>query len=546
MRFALVALGLAFGVLACGGPPPGEVYREAPETNPAKREEQREFAAAAHREAHAQLVADAIKPLKLADPIAAAQFELGSLGVGPISVVDQRALVAAVDPVRSSAGEIDESQLEPAEVVVIRTLRFALERIHDEVQRRPQARVDPLFAVRAVERATDEIEWRRIQGECGEACDAALRGLDDTLTSAQQQLAASSLASAREAAARARALASRLRGLAFADAGAALDAYAALLDPMIASLPEAEVIGWPNSSAELQGAGVRRLPDAMGERALTRLLSVEERIDAPVSELWSLTKQHAARWQRMRAELVGPELPEDPRTPVDVERCNAARERIAGTLGVIPDVDPPQLDCVKWLAFRGETSMSEGELVIALLDVGWIEPQRRRVRREELPAIGLVAGQWSGEVHRHLRRVMLSALLNEPHARALALDQGRAALCLAGAALWIHGGLGPSDELGLMLGPDCALLGDAKDVEARVLADPRGALAGLGLSLIGDEPAAMAGFDRFWWAPLGLMRLLATPAGVHPDRFGLPSDARAPQEPEIEVEFEQLTPSPAP
>jgi len=179
-----------------------------------------------------------------------------------------------------------------------------------------------------------------------------------------------------------------------------------------------------------------------------------------------------------------------------------------------------------------------------LLDEGWIEPQRRRIRSEELPGLALVTGQWSAQVHRHLRRVMLLARLDEPHARARALDEGRAALCLASAALWIHGQVGPRDELRLMLGPDCGMLGDAKAAEAMVLADPRGALAGLGLALIGDEPAAMAGFDRFWWAPLGLMRLLATPTGVHPDVFRLPSEeAQASEDAlEVEVKIEDLDP----
>ena len=74
------------------------------------------------------------------------------------------------------------------------------------------------------------------------------------------------------------------------------------------------------------------------------------------------------------------------------------------------------------------------------------------------------------------------------------------------------------------------------------LADPRGGLRGLGLSMIGDEPAAMAGFDRFWWAPLGLMRMLATPAGTHPDEFSLPTETPRHKSGEIKVEVEDIDP----
>lgn len=558
MRIAVFAgLGLLIAALGCEQPPPGKVYRDPPEPSGEKLAEDREFTEAAYREAHARLIDDAIEPLRRADPIAGSQLGRGSLAASPLSLVDRRALAAALEPVWSSVGEIDESALTPDQVVVLRTLRFGLGRIHDEVQRRPQVRIDPLAAVRAVERLTDEIEYRLIQGECDEACGAAMTGLSDTLISAHQQLAASSLSSAREAPRRARALAERLRGLSerssmprLKDAAVALDAHAVLLDGLIGALADAETLEWSTIAPAVRAGGIesiRRLPGPLGEPALTRMLSVEERIDVPAAKLWAQTKQHVSRWQRMRGELVSGELGEDPSRLVDVDRCNATRERIAVGLGSIEEIDPPKLDCVRWLEVRGDVAMREGELVLALIDVGWIEPQRRRIRREELVGVGLIEGQWSGEVHRHLRRVMLLAQLNEPHARALALDEGRGALCLAGAALWIHGQLGPADELGVMLGADCRVIGEAADVQVKVMADPRGALAGVGLSMIGDEPAAMAGFDRFWWAPLGLMRLLATPAGVHPDEFRLPSEAGpAEPDPDLTLTLEELNPSEGP
>jgi hypothetical protein len=136
---------------------------------------------------------------------------------------------------------------------------------------------------------------------------------------------------------------------------------------------------------------------------------------------------------------------------------------------------------------------------------------------------------------------MLLARLSEPAATALALHEGRRALCWAEAALWIHAELGPPQEVALTIGGPCADLGDAATITARVTGDPRGTLAGFGLSLIGDEPARMVGFDRFFWAPLGTMKMLSTPKGMHPDAFTLPDDPAPVPEVPVEIEFEDLS-----
>lgn len=561
---SLVLVATLLAQLACQQPPPGQVYahEDAPADAP---ERKREFTMAAHREAYEALKTDAIEPLRRGDPIAAAQLRSPAptrpLALPPLALVDRNALLDALAPVWARVGEIDEAALAPDEVVGLRTIRFGLGRIHDELHRRPQLRSDPLTSVRALERLVDELELRLLAGPCAD-CEAALAQLDDTLTSAHQQLGASSQPSAALAKTRASLVAARLRRLALPEraaalgltsgsverAAAAIEAHVQRLDALVLHLPSATALAWSTQAPPVVGGpeSIQRLPAELGERTLTRLLSAEERLDTPVGQLWAQIKQHASRWQRMRETLVEPTLaPEPAAAPLDVARCEATRERLAAAFAGVPELAlaPPQLDCTRFVAVYGGVDRRESELVLALLDAGWIEPDRRSLRSRELLAIALIEGQWSAAVHRHLRRVMLlAAIRSEPHALALALDEGRRALCLAATATWVHAELGPVEETRMMQGDACeALLPEWSELLALVHGDPRGALAGLGLSLIGDEPAAMAGFERFWWAPLGLMRLLATPPGMHPDTFALPSE-QAGSSGEVEVEIQPLDP----
>ena len=80
-----------------------------------------------------------------ADPLAAASIGIVPLRLAPISSIDRQALTNLLTPVWASASEIDEKALAPADVIVLRTIRFGLGRTHDELSRRPALRLDPLF-----------------------------------------------------------------------------------------------------------------------------------------------------------------------------------------------------------------------------------------------------------------------------------------------------------------------------------------------------------------------------------------------------------------
>ncbi|PRP92128.1 hypothetical protein ENSA5_50750 [Enhygromyxa salina] len=513
----------------------------------------------AYREALELALPDARAALIAADPLAAYQLGLAPAATPPLRSAERRALERLSDPARAALDELDESYLPGAEVVILRVMRFAFARINDDLRRRAPAEQDPMVGLHAISATLDELRYRLVHDDCDTACQALPAALAEDVAALRGQLRAASVAGVTEAGLASAALAAEARALAsrpvvaqteplatgLEQLAAACDAHRSWLEQLALALPKADRHEWTAKPAPRKlhaDAAIERLPAILGESALARRLSVEERIDLAPGPAFVEIERHVRRWQALRETLVGDPDPraDDPPKPVDAARCEAALGRLRAGLEAVPEVGPPSLDCARYVAVIGDGPISEGRLVLELLDLGVIEPQRRALRTAELPEVALVAGPWSAQVHTHLRRLMLLARLSEHAASAHAIEEARRALCLAEAALWIHARLGPPDEVALTVGPPCADIGDAATITARVTGDPRAALAGFGLSLIGDEPARMVGFDRFFWAPLGLMKILATPKGMHPDEYSLPDDPEPAPDPEVEVELEQL------
>ncbi|KIG15965.1 hypothetical protein DB30_05019 [Enhygromyxa salina] len=558
-RRVLTALTCALALLGCKDPPEPDQRVEPPAINTGEADELKREA---YREAVERALPSARAALIAADPVSAWQAGLAPAGSPPLRPTQRRALEPIADAARQTVDEIDESYLPAAEVVILRTMRFAFARLNDDLYRRPRLRQDPMVGLHAVATALDELRYQLIHDTCDGPCEALPAALALDVESLQTQLSAASVAGVTRAAIVSDALAHQARTLAAApllaeghdpirlgleQLAAACDEHRAWLEQLAAALPEAsQTHEWTAKPAPLGlgEASVERLPAIVGAAALTRRLSVEERIDLVPGPAFAEIERHVARWQALREALLAGQdadlLDQDQPRPVDTARCEASLSRLRTELEAIPEVDAPTLDCARYVAMLGDTTLSEGQLVLELLDLGVIEPQRRALRALELPEVALVSGQWSTGVHLHLRRIMLLARLPEPAASALAVDAGREALCWARAALWIHAQIGPPDDVMLTIGQACADLGDVATITARVTGDPRGALAGFGLSLIGDEPARMVGFDRFYWAPLGLMKLLATPKGMHPDEYSLPDDPIVGPDPEVEVKIEKL------
>jgi hypothetical protein len=577
-------VGGAFGVSGCEDPP--ELERVAPPT--IDREAAEALKASAYREALELALPKIRAALAAADPLAAWQLGFAPAASPPLSTADRKALERLLEPALTAVAEINETYLPGAEVVILRQLRFGLTRINDDLHRRAHVQRDAMVGLAAVDAYLDELRYRLLIDSCDTGCESLPAALAEDVADLSRQLGAASSPGVVHAAAEARARAGEARALASKPATAkreqlragletlsrACEAYATWLDELAGKLESArgpakpagtqaegrvpaESTGVERAAAPQQWADnpkpravadpVARLPAIIGAPSLVRLFSVEERIDLVPAPAFTEIERHVARWQVLREAMLDPtqrDAPEEPATVVDVDRCTAALERLRQGLATVPEVAPPVLDCPRYVALLGDEPRTQGQLLLDLLDSGVIEPQRRALRAEELIEVALVSGQWSTQVHTHLRRIMLLARLSEPAASALALREGRHALCWAEAALWIHAELGPPEEVALTLGGPCADLGDAASITARVTGDPRGALAGFGLSRIGDEPARMVGFDRFFWAPLGTMQTLATPKGMHPDEFTLPDDpAPAPEVP-VQLEFENLSAPP--
>lgn len=540
----IIAATVLVAASGCQEPPP----RRGDRVDPPKLEQEREQVERFRREAHEDALTAALPVARAAlvagDPFGAWQAGLGPAAI-PLVTLGQRALLDdQLVTANTALAEIDESYLSPASVVILRAVSFGIARLDDELGRRTPVRRDPMLVLHAIEAVLDELVYRLVHEDCDATCETLADELALALPDARTQWVAASWAGSQHASVRAATLAERSRELA---GRSLLDGHAALrggLGQLAAALDDhrefmqglADGLAlhepartWTDKPGLIRpdAPKIERLPDVLGPLALIRRLAAEELLTLDPERDLVRVAEHVHRWQALRRVLVEGQMNPIPRgapSTVDVERCEAALVRIGAGLREVEGVEAPRLRCDRYVDLLGARRLAEPELVLALLDLGVIEPQRRALRNQELAEIALIGGRWSTQVHTHLRRVMLLAQIDDPPARDRAIDEGLEALCLAEAALWIHAELAVPDAVADAIGPKCAALGDAAALRERVLGDPRGALAGLGLSLIGDEPARMVGFDRFFWAPLGLMQTLATPNGMHPDRFTLPDE----------------------
>lgn len=501
------------------------------------------------RTAHAQALAalrEQIRPtLRALDPVTAARVEGTALGpprFGPTSRAERRSRLQSA---RREAEGIRAPLLSPEDGMVLRVLLHALAR-GDQHLRRPPWRDGPRAVLYALGPYVHALHQGVIAGTCDDGC-----GVDQLAVALRTGLAEVGSASpptvtaAREDLRR---LASTLERLStglspehpLVRARPQIEAELTQLDATLATASEAlataRELPWDRAVAPAPAAQWARRPTRWDAPRLRAWLEIEEaygrdpswliqRIEATLSRLRSMIERDRTR---------GTEDRPVPR-PLDARACATvwaplqawAQERKAPLVAA--------LDCdggfIRTLPASVDTDTA---FVRALIEQGIVEPSRRARIAQTAPEIAMVTGRAARVGQSTVMQIAVAAGPEGYRGVELAaLESAHASLCLAATAVWIHGELGDDDRLASRLAAhDC---GDIDELVAAAQARPRAALTGLGLTLLGTGPADAAALDRYFWAPMGLVRDLAQPP---------PSQPRSQPEAEVRTKIETLTPSP--
>jgi hypothetical protein len=270
-----------------------------------------------------------------------------------------------------------------------------------------------------------------------------------------------------------------------------------------------------------------RLPERMGSEALEALLRDEEASAQPVRSIIEQLGRVIARLRVMDAKL-GPTV-EQAREPVSVQRCELAWTRVQ-TWAEQSDVSPPDPPTCAVIVQRldGE-AQTDAALLVEVIRRTWVDPWAAKHRRETGHGVALIDGRIASVSHRLASSIVATSAIGDPAGARAALEQARHAACLAATALWIHAQIDDDARLGVLLETDCAQQAPDAWIE-EAIARPRRSLQGVGLAFIEPGPAALAALERYPWAPLGLVHVLADPQVIAPS----PSPLR--------IEYEELAP----
>ena len=514
---------------------------EQEKSPPAAKPDPAEFRAQAHRQAFDRLVPLAQATLQPADPVAAAQRGLAELAAPPLSLTRRAAIDPAYDTAWLEAQDIDGDALEPAPAMLLKAIRFALTRVHDQRGKNDPARTDLGWAIHEAERFVSALEWDATADACP-PCNAALAGLGSELAAAGRILGASSQPSLQASHADLLALRGRIEALSTAvpslrdgarATNAELTTLADAVQTQLGQLPATATTTWREAVRPAGGKKLARLPNRLGAETLRRRLDVEESVTMPLERAFTRLGPAVGRLQHMR-DAVPPAVKaaSDPPAPVTVARCQPALERIREWAGRHPRLTAGNVDCEQLVRRLGPEPMTDAQLLLALVRWGLVEPARLARMRDEAAVLALVTGRIAPDSQAHATTIAVLAGMEESAALILALDGAHHAVCLAATALWIHAELGTDAALTQRLESECAQRPPDQwiaDAEAR----PRRALAGLGLMHMGTGPAEVVALERYWWAPIGMVADLANPPR--------PNDR---PDPAVRVHIESLEPDP--
>jgi hypothetical protein len=487
------------------------------EDRPASRSDA-ELARRAHREAFARARALAEAALARADPLAAwacCEHDLSAPHLAPSTLTRAR---EDARKARREMKDIDPGHLDAPDAVVLRTLDFALRRVERRSHARPPSRVTPGTVVEGLERFVEAVELDVASGRAGPMVHP-IESIIGEVDAAGHDLGAASMPALKAACDDLEALGHRLDAVAGAapeltdPATAAADrirALAAQWTRARTALPSARTVTWGARIAPGgDTAALARLPDRMGREALVALLRDEEASAEPLSRAAQQLGEVLARLRAMEAKLDATEA--QTAEVVSIERCEQAWSRVRAWAegSTLSPPDPPS--CTVVAGLLDGRSLTDAELLLEVVRRAWIEPWATKHRRDTGSAVALVEGRIAAISHRHAASIAAAGGLEDPAAMRIAIGRARDAACLAATALWIHAELDDDDRLRALLAKDC----DGRPADAwiaDVLARPHRSLQGLGLAFIARGPAAVTALERYAWAPLGLVPLLADPS----------------------------------
>jgi hypothetical protein len=443
-----------------------------------------------------------------ADPAALWELQRGELRPPLLTTVSLSNSTRDRDEASTELGDIEADYLDPTQRVQHLALSTGLHRVEQAAGGKALTRRDPLVGAHEARTLLDRVEFALATGN-DEDLAAAIDALEVAIRVYHKDVGAASKASLTAAAQDFEAVARRAEALgrdndSLAAATKKLAETARALSTQISAqleaLPEEPNFEW--SKWPLAAGGqpkLQRLPDVLGKAALRNRLEIEEGLERdPVEAVPQLLKL-TERLDEIASGQGLDSVASSSASKVTAERCEAALTRIHEKL--------PQksaVECEGFLRVWDGATMSDAELNLKLMDVGWVTPARLERRRSAPDWIALLSGRSVPVSHRLLTEVSLAIRLEDKPTLAVAHRRIQDAVCMATAAVWIHAELPQPDKLETWLASDCPGQEPAQWIDA-VKARPRDALDGIALALAASGPqgAGMLGFVP--WAPLGIV-----------------------------------------
>lgn len=525
----LCAAMLSVVVAGCGDDPAGEPGAAAatpPVADGASvSPDSEDFRRQAHQKALASLREQSTKVLRLLDPVANARADAAPLTVPRVGPAARTSVRKPLTIAQREAAGIKRGWLSPEDGVVLRMHLTGLDRGFER-SRAPAPRDGPDGVLYTLAPYLGEVERRMALGQCEDGC-----GLDSLASALRVSMAEVGSASVPTIGAAQRDFAALHDTVGYWAKGrppehpvakaaveitAELETIDATLATAYTALVGAPTVDWKTIAPAAPAAEWKRRPDRWNAARLRRFLGAEEAYGHPADALFERAVVASERLHLIRerdaAAATSKDEPAAAAPAMTPERCEALLAPLAEFTKQPDNHLVAELDCTA-LAANFDRRVPEASDSIAqaraVIRHGVVEPTRDALLKDTPIDLRLVWGRAAAPTQATMLEVAIAAGTEQPALGARALADGHRAACLAAIAVWIHGELGTDAILRDRLDPQGC--GDLDAMIAEAQARPRAALQGLGWLLLGQGPADAAALDRYWWAPLGLVRDLAMP-----------------------------------